>query len=119
MSSWKHGLLVFGGEKCVTAKNVLSILNSLREGCYNSPTIYHARKKVEFKCQSYQHAAIEEIKLYLLEHKNQDPLSAIEDFRYQVDCFACEAQDGDTNFMFSIYYDVATDILDILLGMKG
>lgn len=99
-------------------KKVLSIIDSLRDGWYNPPTKYGIQKKIEFYYQSYSSSAIKEIKFYLMEHKNEDAINAIENFRYLMDCFACEARNGSANFMFSVYYDVATDVLDVLLSLR-
>lgn len=95
----------------------LSIIDSLREGWYDSPFIYF-QKKIEFEYKSYQHSAIVEIKRYLMEHNKEDPIKMLEEFRYQMDFFACETKNPTANFMFSVYYDVATDVMDTLLGMN-
>lgn len=97
---------------------ILSVINELRDEWYKPPTSYYRRKKADFECQSYKRSAMDEIKFYLMEHENEDPVSTLEEFRYMMDCFACETKNGGANFMFSIYYDVATDVLDVLLGMK-
>lgn len=96
---------------------VLSAIDSLREGWYFSPVIYHGKTKAEFKYRSYAHSGLEELNLYIVEHVDVDPITAIEDFRHIVDNFACETKSYELNFMFSIYYDVATDVLDVLLGL--
>lgn len=97
---------------------ILTVIDEMREEWYKAPTTYYHRKKVDFEYQSYKRSAMEEIKIYLMEHKDEDPVFAMENFRYQMDCFACETKNGNANFMFSIYYDVATDVLDVLLGMR-
>lgn len=95
----------------------LSIIDSLREGWYISPMIYF-QKKIEFEYKSYQHSALDEIKRYLIRHNKEDPIKILEVFRYQMDDFSCRTKNPTANFMFSVYYDVATDVLDILLGMS-
>lgn len=99
----------------MTTIRALSIIDSLREGWYESPILYFQRK-IEFEYKSYQHSALEEIKRYLIKHNKEDPIKTLEDFRCQVDCFACETKNPTANFMFSVYYDVTTDVLDTLLG---
>lgn len=108
----------FGGDFDVDIKYALLVIDELQNEWYNSPASYYHRKKIDFECQSYKRSAIDEIRFYLSEHENEDPILAIEDFRYMVDVFACDAKNGSANFMFSVYYDVATDILDTLLAMK-
>lgn len=97
---------------------VLSIIDSLREGWYDPPISYYDKKRTDFEYQSYKNSAMNEIKMYLMEHEKENPISAIESFRDQMNSFACKTKNGNSNFMFSIYYDVATDVLDVLLGMK-
>ena len=99
-------------------KYILSVIDEFRDEYYKSPTSYYHRRKVDFEYQSYKRSAMDEIKFYLMEHENEDPVSAVEEFRYTMNSFACETKNGGANFMFSIYYDVATDVLDVLLGMK-
>lgn len=96
-------------------ERALSVIDSLREGWYGPPMFYF-QKKIEFEYKSYQYSALEEIKRHLIRHNKEDPIKMIEDFRCQMDCFALEAKNPTENFMFSTYYDVATDVLDILLG---
>lgn len=101
----------------MTTRRALSIIDSLREGWYGPPILYF-QKKIEFEYKSYKHSALEEIKRYLIKHNKEDPIKMLEEFRYQMDCFACETKNPTANFMFSVYYDVATDVLDTLLGMS-
>ena len=99
-------------------KYVLSVINDLRDEWYEPPSSYYHRKRIEFEQQSYARSAMNEICFYLMEHENENPITAVENFRYMVDAFACETKNGDANFMFSVYYDVASDVLDVLLGMQ-
>lgn len=106
-----------GGDIDVNTKQVLSIIDTLRDGWYEPPYTYNI-KKMDFMLKSYSRSAMNEIKLYLMENDQKDPISVLEDFRYMVDHFPCNTEDADANFMFSVYYDVATDVLDTLLTMK-
>lgn len=101
----------------MTTNQAVSIVDSLGRGWYYPPKT-HKKKMVNFIHQSYSSSAIEEIKIYLKWHMDQNPIDVIEDFRYMVDNFACETKNPEANFMFSVYYDVATDVLDTLLTMK-
>ena len=102
----------------VNMKYVLSVINELRDEWYKPPSGYYRRKRAEFEQQSYARSAMNEICFYLMEHENENPITAVENFRHMVDCFACETKNEDSNFMFSVYYDVASDVLDVLLGMQ-
>lgn len=102
----------------MTTIKAISMIDTLRDGWYNPPSNYGLQKKIEFIHQSYSRSAINEIKFYLMEYENEDPIKLIEDFRYKMDYFACETKNSMANFMFSTYYDVATDVLDVLLGLK-
>lgn len=101
----------------MTIIRALSIIDSLREGWYDPPMTY-LQKRIEFEYKSYQCSALEEIERYLTKHNKEDPIEMLEEFRYQMDCFACETKNPTANFMFSVYYDVATDVMDTLLGMS-
>lgn len=101
----------------MTVNRALSIIDSLREGWYESPILYFQRK-IEFEYKSYQHSALGEIRQYLIRHNKENPIKMLEEFRYQMDVFACETKNPTANFMFSVYYDVATDVLDTLLGIS-
>ena len=98
--------------------HILTVIDKMQEEWYKVPTTYYRRKKVDFEYQSYKRSAMDEIKKYLIEHKDEDPIDAMENFRHQMDCFACETKNGNANFMFSIYYDVATDVLDHIIWNK-
>lgn len=97
--------------------NILSIIDTLQEEEYSGPINYY-QKKERFIYQSYAKSAINEIKTYLKKYNKENVMDVLEDFRYQMDCFACESRNSDANFMFSVYYDVVTDVIDTLLTMK-
>lgn len=102
----------------VNMKYVLSVINVLRDEWYEPPSSYYHGKRIEFEQQSYARSAMDEICFYLMEHENENPITAMENFRHIVDCFACKTKNGEINFMFSVYYDVASDVLDVLLEMQ-
>lgn len=98
---------------------VLTVIDKMRdEWWYKPPTDYYGQRRINFDYQSYIYSAMNEIKFYLMEHDDQNPISVMEDFRHLVDCFACDAKTAEQNFMFSVYYDVASDVLDMLLLRK-
>lgn len=98
------------------AGQALSVIDTLQKGWYSHPHNYYI-KRGEFEYESYKYSGIDEIKLYLMKHKGEDPIQAVENFRYMMDEFACKATTSSANFMFSVYYDVATDVLDVLLSV--
>lgn len=98
-------------------KDILNVIEGERGGYYNPPISYYTQTNIEFEYNSYKKSALDEIKIYLINHKKEHPVKTIEDFRNMMDDFACQATTGSANFMFSVYYDAATDILDILLSM--
>lgn len=102
----------------MNVERALFVINEIEKGWHVIPKTYY-KNKTEFIFQSYSRSALNEIKLYLMEHKNKDPISLVEDFRYLVDCFACITKNADVNFMFSTYYDMATYVLDILLSYQN
>lgn len=99
-------------------EHILSVVLEIKEEWYKPPSTYFGIKRIEFEHQSYARSAVMELYFYLISHINEDPIKAVEDFRHMADCFACEAKNDKINFMFSIYCDVASDVLDIFLGMQ-
>lgn len=65
---------------------------------------------------SYCHWATEEIERYIAQNKGRPIIEVIEEFRHRMDCFACNAKTAEANFMFSVAYDVATDMLDEVIN---
>lgn len=93
----------------------ISLIDEYRlEEWYDLPRRYE--QKFLLQWESYKRTAIDEIKYYLMEHEDVNPISALEEFRCQMDDNACKSGSSEANFMFSVYYDVASDILDILIS---
>lgn len=97
-------------------KQVTSIIDTLRKGWYDGPNNYNCQKKY-FMLKSYQKSAIKEIKLYLIKNRKENPIDCIEKFIKIMDSFSCN-KNQNINFMFSVYRDVATDVLDVLLTIN-
>lgn len=74
-----------------------------------------SKNKTLFAQKSYSNWAKKEIDRYLAQNKG-DSIDAVEEFRSMMDSFACNAKTAEANFMFSVAYDVATDVLDGLIG---
>ncbi len=98
----------------MTIQQAISVVDTLEQGWYGPPVYYYI-KKSQFIYDSLLRSGMEEIKYYLSEHCDQNPITAIEEFRHQMDVFACRTKSGDASFMFSVYYDVATSVLDVML----
>ena len=99
----------------MTMNYALSVVNELKKKSYKTPTDYYGQKKMFFEYQSYKRSAIKEIEMYLIDHKDEDPIDVLEGFRRLMDNFSCRAPTGEGSFMFSVYYDVATDVLDKMI----
>lgn len=85
---------------------------------YKAPTRpirFNGMDLIKFQEASYKRWAAREIRDYLDRHRKHEPINAVEEFRYSMDQFACSTKNPRKNFMFSVAYDVATDILDMLL----
>lgn len=105
-------------------RRALSIIDSLKRGWFNPPEIYY-QKRINFEVQSYSHSAIREIELYFLDFieksptviiRNKSPIDLMEEFRQLMDEFSCKGSNENARFMFSVYYDVATEVLDVLIS---
>ena len=97
--------------------DLLLFLNDLKIERY---TFVHTKKTkpIDLEYHSYMRSAIDEIKRYILESEDQNTFKILDDFRCLMDDFACSASTPNAGMMFSVYYEVATDVLDILLGTK-
>lgn len=98
----------------VKIKKALQIVERLKKEWYEAPKTYRM-SQTDFYYTSYESWALREVKTYLMIHSDQNPIDALDEFRYQMDCAAVNAKTETTNFIFSICYDVATDVLDNLL----
>ncbi len=95
-----------------------STFNWLLEKQRLSPLCYDEMKKIDFEYSSYAKSAMKEIMDYVLKNKDEDPILLVENFRHDMDCIACSSKTGIKNFMFSVYYDIATEVLDNLMSKK-
>ena len=80
----------------------------------------HPGKRMQmwkFEMASYRRWAIEECRRYLLQNSDWPPVIAMENFRALMDEAACEATTASQNYTFSIAYDIATEVLDMIRRM--
>lgn len=68
--------------------------------------------------RSYCRSAMDEIIFYIKDRPDQNPIDSIEEFRHLSDQMACESVSEIRSFMFSCFYDVATDIIDELCALN-
>lgn len=95
-------------------KAIILVDNHIRE-FYGKPSIYIGKDSLKFREKSYQNWAALELRKRLDKYRSHDPIELVEDFRHDMSDLACYAKTSKDNFMFSVAYDVATDILDMLL----
>lgn len=99
-------------------QDVVTIINDLRRHG-NRPKKRdwdRLEKRSLFAYQSYYMWALGELRSYLELRKHTKPVyEVVEDFRYLMDCYACEARTPENNFMFSVAYDAVTSVLDEML----
>ena len=79
-----------------------------------------AYPQVQFTQSSYSHWAVDEILMYIFVHLNLTPVQAVERFRSKMNYYSTmqDKVDSEANCIFSIAYDVATNILDVLIAME-
>ena len=94
---------------------VQRIIDDLRIHSHPGPRTWKM-KASKFAHESHSNWALCELELYLLKHDGEKNIyDLIEDFRYLMDNYACNAKTPETNFMFSVAYDVTTEVLDAML----
>lgn len=94
---------------------IFIIIDEMTKEYYSPPTTYNIRSDI-FMYRSYSHWAIKELREYLISRIDEDPICVVEEFRYKMDFYSCHTKNKNSDIMFSIGYDVATDILDVLLN---
>lgn len=94
------------------------IMRKLSLFSYPRPIDYKVSPAV-FSYHSYSSWAKRELDLYILEHYWLSKEEAIESFRKEMDEYCCRAPTQNAKYMFSIAYDVATNILDRILEEGG
>lgn len=71
--------------------------------------------KRNFYFFAYQKWTLEEIQRKIIDHPNQSVITLLENFRDDLDDFACIALTPEANEQFSTAYDICTDILDMVI----
>lgn len=94
------------------------ILSVIRE--YAAEYLKEPRRRLPkglFERRSYQRWAVDEILRSIDNSKHVSPIVVVENFIRKTEAFS--HRNSKANLIFSVAHDVATDILDILLAMKG
>lgn len=79
--------------------------------CYSFPS-YGMRTK-EFAQVSYTRWALDELRFRLFQADENTAISIVEKFIAEMDEYACARR--DSYIMFSVAYDIAIHVLDVLL----
>ena len=74
--------------------------------------------KMKFKYFSYSRWSLNEIKRWLIESENEDPLEVLYCFSDIMLDYACLSKNGDSNFIFSTACDTAKFVIDELILEK-
>ena len=70
-------------------------------------------KRSRFNQRAYSRWAANEVLGYVQFRKDIPPIQAVEEFMSKMDKFACS--NPKNSYIFSVAYDVAADILDLLI----
>lgn len=103
----------------MTSNKALILIRHHIRKMYRKPLHSERLDRTKYQHRVYMNWAANEIESYIDRHRNWEPINAVEEFRYMMDKLACSAKDSKKNFMFSTAYDVATDILDVLLSEES
>lgn len=105
----------------MSRKYILAQLRNMRAKYYKVPTYNpkSQRQKILFQYDSLQRSAMNEIIDYLTEIPWDDVIENLEDFRSKMDDQACKAKTSESSYLYSVYYDVATNVLDEVLFLKN
>lgn len=93
-------------------KFVLRIIDLMLSDCMDSRKVYKDMRNMLFVYHSHREWALRELKAYIKLNKERDLLTVLEEFRYMLDCYSCNAKTEDSKFMFSAACDTVTNVLD-------
>lgn len=101
----------------MTRTEAIRVINKMIH-LYDYPTVWYMLVRRDLEMDSYMRWAIREVLNYVVQHPELPVTEAVEEFRFKMDHFACSAKKSLQSFVFSVAYDVSTDVLDNLLGGK-
>lgn len=71
--------------------------------------------KDDYRACIYGLWALQELRRYLIDRGKYAPQLIIEEFRWLMDQYCCNAKCIDASYMFSIAYDISTEMLDLCI----
>lgn len=92
------------------------ILSAIRECADGVMESQYPFPRDLFAQRSYQKWAVDEIIKSIEESKSIPPITVLDDFIRKMNDFACRG--GEGGFIFSVAYDIAIEILNIVITMK-
>lgn len=98
----------------MTVDDCLEIIEEYALDLYDHP-LDKFMKKEYFYYETYLRWSIDEVKKYLDDHRGKDPIDILEEFKHKMNTFACESKTETSNFIFSVAYDLVTDVIDYIL----
>lgn len=100
----------------MSREEFLRFLNELLTTGWYAPPFRYYMKKNAFDKMSYKRWTVFELRDFAMRQPYEmRPVDIVEKFRKMADNFACSNKAEDIKFIFSVAYDTATDILDMLL----
>lgn len=101
----------------MTERAILNCLKKhIKERYLKPPTIKSYVKRCVFKQQSYQKWAALNFLQYL-ENSDLSIIDAIEEYIRVMDIYACNGNTEESRYMFSVAYDVASDLATIAYSL--
>lgn len=104
---------------------ILSILNTLQRNLddyQKIPPKYQFKKQYLFLQISYERSALEELENYFSAKDvpfEVDPMQELELFINRWNDVSCDSKTEEKRFLFSVYADVATQVLDFYIDRGG
>lgn len=99
----------------MTANAAIIVIDKCLRRSYRKPLRCQEKNNAVYLQKLYGNWAVGEIRDYINNHRDWDPLMAVEEFRYAMDTLATSSKKSKNHFMFSVAYDVASHILDELI----
>lgn len=102
----------------MTMSDALAFIDELYDSAwYRKPRSFGAKrmKETTLANMSYRRWALNELKMFLESCPNHEPIFLIEKYREVMDNKSCEGKTEEFRQAFGYCYDIATEVLDMLL----
>ena len=100
----------------MSKEKIECVFEKLSKEEYTIPEADTLTERSLFEIQAINYAVFHLLWSEIANHDYENAIQVVEDFKKEMDDFACIAKTGTSNLIFSAAYDVANYVLDSLLA---